>query len=68
MAAMGVLAELSSMATGLEEMSRRIAAIVNELSDAEADALNSDLFEVERALGTAHRRLSRVLDTHRPNR
>ncbi len=59
---MSTLAELSSVATGLEEMARRITVIVEGLTGDEAEALTADLFEVERALGTASRRLSRLLD------
>ncbi|MDP9074731.1 MAG: hypothetical protein M3N98_11260 [Actinomycetota bacterium] len=62
---MSVLAELSSVATGLDEMTQRITALATGLTGAEAEALSSDLFEVERALGTASRRLSRILDAHR---
>ena len=59
---MSTLAELSSVATGLEEMARRITAIAEGLTGAEAEDYSADLFEVERALGTASRRLNRLLD------
>jgi hypothetical protein len=57
-------AELSSVATALDELAHRIAAIGEGLQGAERDALAADLFEVERTLGTAARRLSRALDSH----
>ncbi len=55
-------AELSSVATALDELAQRVAAIGDSLTGGERDALRSDLFEVERALGNASRRLSRALD------
>jgi hypothetical protein len=55
-------AELSSVATALDELAQRVAAIGDALTGEERDALRSDLFEVERALGNASRRLSRALD------
>ena len=55
-------AELSSVATALDELARRVAAIGEGLTGAERDALSADLFEVERALGNASRRLGKALD------
>jgi hypothetical protein len=55
-------AELSSVATALDEMAKRIADIAAALVGDEQEALSADLFEVERALGNASRRLSRALD------
>ena len=65
MPGMSAHAELSSVATALEEMEQRIAAIANGLVGAEREELSADLFEVERALGAAARRLSRALGTRR---
>jgi hypothetical protein len=62
---MSTRAELSSVATALEEMERRIAALAAGLAGAEREELSADLFEVERALGTAARRLTRALDNRR---
>jgi hypothetical protein len=62
---MGVVsarAELSSVATALDELAQRVSSIVDGLAGAERDALSADLLEVERALGNASRRLSRALD------
>jgi hypothetical protein len=58
---MSARAELSSVATALDELARRVATIGDGLTGAERDALRADLFEVERALGNASRRLSRAL-------
>ncbi|MDQ1355656.1 MAG: hypothetical protein QOG44_29 [Acidimicrobiaceae bacterium] len=55
-------AELSSVATAIDELAHRVAAIGEGLTGAERDSLRADLFEVERALGNASRRLSRALD------
>jgi hypothetical protein len=55
-------AELSSVSTALDELAQRVAAIHAGLSGTERDALDNDLAEVERALGTAARRLNRALD------
>jgi hypothetical protein len=54
--------ELSSVATALVELAQRVTAIGDALTGEERDALSSDLFEVERALGNAARRLNRALD------
>jgi hypothetical protein len=59
---MSARAELTTVATALDELARRIADIGESLSGAERDALGADLFEVERVLGNAARRLSRALD------
>ena len=61
---MSAYAELSSVATALDELAQRVAAIGEGLQGPERDALAADLFEVERALGNAARRLSRALDNH----
>lgn len=62
---MSARAELSSVATALDEMAKRVAAIADGLCGEERDALSADLFEVERVLGTAARRLSRALADRR---
>ena len=50
------------MATALEELAQRVASIADALTGEERERLTSDLFEVERVLGNASRRLSRALD------
>jgi hypothetical protein len=62
---MSAHAELSSASTVLDELIARITAIGEGLSGAEREALSSELWEVERALGSAQRRLTRVVDASR---
>ncbi len=56
-------AELSSAATLLADLTARITAIAEGLQGDERDALADGLFEVERALGNAQRRLNRLVET-----
>ena len=51
-------AELSSLATALEELARRVTAIAEGLAHTQADWVAQDLFAVERSLGAANRRLT----------
>ena len=53
-------AELSSLTTGLAEIARRITALAERCAETEADDLSQGLFEVERTLGEAQRRLDRL--------
>jgi hypothetical protein len=62
---MSALAELSSISTVLDELLQRVTTLADGLAGPERDQLSSDLREVERALGTAQRRLHRLLATHR---
>jgi len=55
-------AELSSLSTGLHELVGRITEIADRLGNDERDAVGADLFEVERTLRAAERRLNRLLD------
>jgi hypothetical protein len=59
---MATRAELSSVSTMLDELVGRITHITEGLSGEERDELLPDLFEVERALRGARRRLSRIVD------
>jgi hypothetical protein len=54
-------AELSSVATGLTELAGRVTAITERLAGDEKDELGAGLFEVERTLRNAERRLNRLL-------
>lgn len=54
-------AALSSLATGLDELTARLAAIAEQLDGTEHDLMASELFEVERALSSAQRRLAQLL-------
>ncbi len=49
--------ELSSLATALDDLTRRVTAIAESLANTQADWAAQDLFAVERSLGGAHRRL-----------
>jgi hypothetical protein len=60
---MSVRAELSSVATSLEELQGRISRIAEGLSSDEREVVGPDLFEVERALRSARRRVSRIVDS-----
>jgi hypothetical protein len=55
-----VAAELSSLNTALEDIVRRVVAIAEPIAGTVDDALASDLFEVERSLQEANRRLTRA--------
>ncbi len=55
--------QLSSVATALTEHTRRVTELAEELAGSGRDDLASELFEAERALLTASRRLSKVVDT-----
>jgi hypothetical protein len=55
-------AELSSLATALDELTGRVTAIADDLSGSRRDDVAIELFEVERALMGARRRLARILD------
>jgi len=59
---MSVRAELSSVSTSLDELVGRISRIADALSGDERDVVGPDLFEVERALRSARRRVSRIVD------
>jgi len=55
-------AELSSIATGLDELCSRVTAIAEQLLGVDREALGPELYELERTLRSAQRRLSRILD------
>jgi len=58
-------AELSSLATALDELTTRITAIADRYAASERDELATDLYAVERALTGAQRRLTKVIDADR---
>jgi len=60
---MSARAELSSVSTSLEELVGRITRIAESLSGDDRDVVGPDLFEVERALRGARRRLARIVDS-----
>jgi hypothetical protein len=53
-------AELSSITTVLEEVGRRVAGIADDYQAAKRGDLAADLYEVERAIASATRRLNRI--------
>lgn len=53
-------AELASIADALEQLTRRIGGLADDFSGGPRDSLAHDLFEVERTLTSAQRRLSRI--------
>jgi ElaB/YqjD/DUF883 family membrane-anchored ribosome-binding protein len=59
-------AELSSVATALEELLRRVSGIADEIAQSRQENLSTELYEVERTLSTAHRRLTRLIEGNRP--
>jgi hypothetical protein len=59
---MSIRPELSSMSTALAELSGRLGRLGDELSGTERTDLSLALYEVERSLATAQRRLTKVID------
>jgi hypothetical protein len=53
--------ELSSIASALEDLRQRLGRIATELDRPPSEDLASDLFEVERSVRTASRRLTRLV-------
>jgi len=53
-------AELSSLETAIRELSDRITAAADELIGTAEEDVALDLYEVERSLRTAQRRISRA--------
>jgi hypothetical protein len=54
------LAELSSVATALDDLNRRLVAIADQAASDHDDETAAELFAVERALRGALRRLHRL--------
>jgi hypothetical protein len=46
------------MATALDDLTRRVTAVAEDLANTHADWVAQDLFAVERSLRGAHRRLA----------
>ncbi len=53
-------AELSSIATALDELSRRVTAHADAADQSKDEETARELFAIERSLSTATRRLSRL--------
>lgn len=54
-------AQLTSVATSLDEMVQRVTEIGNELTAAGRESLAHDVIEIERSLRTAQRRLNKLV-------
>ena len=54
--------QLSSVATALSELTSRLATLAESLAGTSSEDLANGLFEVERLLRTAGRRLDKVVD------
>ncbi len=54
-------AELSSLATALDDLTRRVTELAEGVANEQHD-LATELFEVERSLNGARRRLSKVVE------
>ena len=52
----------NSITTALDDITRRLDGMLDALTGVERDNLATDLIEVERALNTARRRLSKLVD------
>lgn len=59
------LAELSSIASTLDQLARRLASMGEAASEAKEDDVASELFAMERALSGAERRAGRLLNRKR---
>jgi len=59
---MSTRAELSSVATSLEDLLSRVSAIAEQLANTDRDVVGPELYEVERSLRSGQRRLNRILD------
>jgi hypothetical protein len=61
-------AELSSLATALSELTRRVAGLAEQADSSRDEELAAELFAVERALRGAGRRLERLTAPRGPRR
>jgi hypothetical protein len=55
------LAELSSIASSLDQITRRVGSMAEHASEDGEDTVSGELFSVERALQGATRRLQRLV-------
>lgn len=55
-------AVLSSIATALEELTARVTAVADHYAASPEESVATDLYDVERALRAANRRLAKVRD------
>ena len=55
-------AQLSSLSTALEDLSQRVTGLADQLQGSPREDVAADLYEVERHLVAASRRLKALLD------
>lgn len=58
---MSLSPQLSSVSTALEELTDRVSALAETLSGSDRDDVAASLFEIERSLRTAGRRLDQLV-------
>jgi len=58
----GLGPQLSTIASSLDDLTRRITELADGRSSRQDDAVASELYEIERALQHASRRLQRVIE------
>ncbi|MGD0320749.1 MAG: hypothetical protein ABSC00_03955 [Acidimicrobiales bacterium] len=58
------IAELSSVATALEELTRRLGVIAEAAEADKDEETSTELYAVERALRGAHRHLQKLTASH----
>ena len=58
---MSLSPQLSSVSTALTDLTKRVAVMAESLSGSERDDVAGALFEVERSMKTAGRRLDKIL-------
>lgn len=58
---MSLAPQLSSVSTALAELTDRVSGLAETLSGAERDDVATSLFEIERSLRTAARRLDQLV-------
>ena len=54
------VAELSSLATAVDELNKRVSKLAEEATGDKRDHIAAELYEIERALTGAQRRLSKL--------
>jgi hypothetical protein len=55
-------AQLSSLSTALDDLSQRVTAMAEQLQGSPREDVAADLYEIERHLGAATRRLKALVD------
>jgi hypothetical protein len=58
-------AQLSAILSAVDELAGRVAEVADNLADGPRDDVSADLYEVERSLRTAVRRLDRTVQSLR---